>query len=284
MDQKPFLALIARCKDEPFVGEFVQHYLDEGVDHIVLIDNGSSQAYPSEVRGNPRVIILENTPFSTMHPTDITDRLYRWITIATDWLIYADVDEYITTRRNPHKTLRQELETTFRDADCVKVPWVMMSADGRQEDPTSLLAETTHRWDHDRRHDGPSSSYRKFRCRYDAIEVKCIFRPDRFKGLTDHHPTDPVGEAVCVDGVDNERAELSAFHPNLREADISHAFLVCYHYRIYSAASAAKKTRLNTYYKHYSVEDLLASDFSEIVDETLKHKTLARFCRRLARH
>ena len=36
---KKFLGLITRCKDEYFVEEFCDYYLNEGVDQIIIIDD-----------------------------------------------------------------------------------------------------------------------------------------------------------------------------------------------------------------------------------------------------
>ena len=52
-----FLILLTRCKDEPFILDFVNHYLSEGVDRIHIIDDGSQLAYPSQVIKNKRVTI-----------------------------------------------------------------------------------------------------------------------------------------------------------------------------------------------------------------------------------
>ena len=90
-----------------------------------------------------------------------------------EWVIYVDVDEFISTRKNLNHTIKDELETTFKDAHCVKVPWVMMSCKLRETNPKSILNEITYRWNHDIRH---PHKVKKFRCRYHSIETKCIFK------------------------------------------------------------------------------------------------------------
>lgn len=275
-DSKNFLSIIARCKNEPFVSEFVQHYLSEGVDEIVIFDNGSDRPYPDDVKADERVKILEDDILFTLHPTDMESVLNHAHGLSTKWLLYLDLDEFITTRRHPGRTIREELQTTFREADCVKVPWVMMSANGRQRNPDSLLLETTHRWDHDRRHENAVSDHQKFRCRYDEIEVKSIFRPEKFGFLADHNPYGARGDIVCIDSVDNEPAPLNPVHRNLREADIARAFLVCYHYRVYSVESARQKMQSSLFYGAYTLDDIMSADHPELVDETLARKTRAR--------
>lgn len=275
-NSRNFLTIIVRSKNEPFVSEFVEHYLSEGVDEIYIFDNGSDFDYADSVKDNERVIILEDNILFAMHPTVMESVLVRAHDLSTEWLLYVDMDEFITSRRQPDKTIRQELQTTFRNADCVKVPWVMMSANGRLQNPDSLLMETTHRWDHDKRHENHLSTHPKFRCRYDKIEVKSIFRPEKFEFLSDHNPYGTNGDIVCVDSTDNRTCPLDPFHRDLREADISRAFLACYHYRTYSVESAYEKMQSSVFYSAYTLEDIMSTDYPELVDETLARKARAR--------
>lgn len=275
-DSKNFLSVIARCKNEPFVAEFVQHYLDEGVDEIVIFDNGSDRPYPDDVTANDRVTILRDDVLFTLHPAETKSVMRHANGLSTEWLLYVDLDEFITTRRHSGRTIREELMSTFVGADCVKVPWVMMSANGRQHNPGSLLLETIHRWDHDRRHENAMSDQKKFRCRYDQIEVKCIYRPEKFEFVWDHHPHGAQEEIVCVDSVDNAPARLDPMHSNLREPDIARAFLVCYHYRVYSVEGARQKIQSNKYYGGFTLDDVMSTDHPELIDETLARKTRAR--------
>lgn len=75
-DPKNFLSIIARCKNEPFVSEFVQHYLYEGVDQIVIFDDGSDRPYPNDVPASHRVTILRDDILFTLHPT-VTESVLR---------------------------------------------------------------------------------------------------------------------------------------------------------------------------------------------------------------
>ena len=60
----------------------------------------------------------------------------------------------------------------------------------------------------------------------------------------------------------------------LREKDISEGYLLCYHYRIISIDNCLNKIKNNIWYKNYKLKDLMSTDYSEIIDETLKHKSL----------
>ena len=275
-DDKKFLGLIARCKDEFFVAEFCDYYLSQGVDEINIIDDDSEdKSIYNE--------LLNNENINIFFEKDITKENYfsDWIDKLRDkyeWVIYVDVDEFVVTKKNINKTIRDELQTTFSDVHCIKVPWVMMSCNSLEKNPKSILNEITHRWNHDKKHPHKVS---KFRCRYDSIETKCIFKPMHFNEIStiagkDHHPHEHLGnpEKIC-DGVSNKPIELNPFYDNLRESDIINGFLLCYHYRIISKENCEKKLEFNKWYAQgYTLQHLLDSDHPEIVDETLKYKSI----------
>jgi len=254
-----FLTIITRFKNEPFAAEFVEYYLSQGADRIFILDDHSSLSYGESVLREPRVTILPAHSFAE-NEMRAADQLYQRIRSQSEWFAVVDADEFITTKRNPHWTIRDELAYNFRDVDCIKVPWVMMSGNGRERDPASLLGEIIHRWDHDRRHPHPYR-WHKGRCRYKQIEVKCIFRGVAFGGLHhSHYPAGPCRGVRTVDGIRIRPAGLDAFHPRLREADISSGHLLCYHYRIISRQSCLRKIA-DTNFPAYrtAVENLLAS-------------------------
>ena len=66
------------------------------------------------------------------------------------------------------------------NVDCVQIPWVMMSCNNIETTPASILETNTYRWNHNKKH---PHKIRKFRCRYDNIEVKCIFKTNKFNSL-----------------------------------------------------------------------------------------------------
>ena len=134
------------------------------------------------------------------------------------------MDEFITTKKNIKHTINDELKNTFSDVDCVQIPWVMMSCSGLEKNPQSVLLENVYRWNHDERH---YHKVHKFRCRFNRIEVKCIFKCDKFEKLWDHHPKQPVGNIIVVDGISKKRRHLTPFYNNLRETNIANGYLLC---------------------------------------------------------
>ena len=148
-----------------------------------------------------------------------------------------------------------------------------MSSNSIVNDPKSLLQTNIYRWNHDKKHINNISDVNKFRCRYENIEVKCIFKPKYFDDIFDHNPILPnIKNIKIVESINNKEQQLSSFYPNLRENNINEGYLLCYHYRIISVQNCLNKIKNNIWYKNYKLQDLLSSDYPEIKDETLKNK------------
>ncbi len=269
------LALITRCRDEPYVDEFVNHYLHEGVDALFIIDDESQPGTYERVARLPNVHVVTDVPFRNGPELDT---MYQRIRDDFEWVLVVDMDEYVTTKAHPTNRLKDELQSTFSDADCVMIPWVMMAFDGLERNPPRLLETNTSRWNHDRRHDRPSAPH-KLRCRYDAIEVKCVFRTGVFEHCWLHGPSRPDLRGVSVvDSIRNQPTELGPFHESLRERDIEHARLLCLHYRVVSLEHCRQKLADNHIdgYRSLTPDELARFDYPEIVDETLARKSKRR--------
>lgn len=273
--KKKFLGLLTKCKDEPFVYEFCKYYISQGVDKIYILDDDSfdKSIYDTvKIFENVEIIYINPPHMKGTYPNHIEETYSTWYQKLKDefiWIINVDIDEFITTRKNSENTIKDELITTFKDVDCIKIPWVFMSFNSIEKNPESILNINIHRWNHDKKH---SHSQFKFRCRYNKIEVKCIFKTEKFNKCKSHTPIDCNGNVITVNSINASPANLSIFHEKLREVDIEDGFLLCYHYRINSIEHALSKLKHNKYYNPFSLEDLIEFDYPEILDDTLKNK------------
>ena len=268
-----FLGLITRCKDEFFIKEFCDYYLSQGVDKIYIIDDDSiDKTIYSNIRDKRVEIIYTKKGFKVKNQMDEVNKLYKQIKQNFEWIISVDVDEFITTKKNINNTIRDELKTTFNNVDCIKIPWVMMSSNGIEKNPDSILNTNVYRWNHNKQHPYPKD-YRKFRCRYNEIEIKCIFKPDKFDYIDIHNPKNPYKSVKIVNSINKNYEKLNHIYNNLRENDIKNGYLLCYHYRIISKENNINKLNKAQYIK-YTLEDLNKSDYAEIKDETLKKKSI----------
>lgn len=278
-EKKHFLGIITQCKDEFFIKEFCDYYISQGVDKIYVIDDDSDDKSIYEYIKHDKVEVIytkreDSQPWYQMNEPN---KLYKKVKNNFDWIAFIDVDEFITTKRNKTNTIRDELKTTFAQCDCVKVPWVMMSSNNIEKNPKSVLQTNVYRWNHDKKHPyrNIDNEYkRKFRCRYEAIEVKCIFKTNKFDKMDVHHPKKPVSTIRVVNSVNKTEEKLGTFYSNLREKDIQDGYLLCYHYRIISKENNINKMKTSKFYNNnYTLKDIERSDYAEVKDETLKLKT-----------
>ena len=287
--KKNFLTILLRIRNENlFLESFIKHYFAEGVDEIHILDDNSTQLFP-KILQDDRVFVYEATAFKSHHEKlHDSQMLYNHLLRdKTEWFMFVDADEFITTRRNPNKTIRQELETTFKDADLIKIPWIMFGSNGQDENPKQVLTDTIWRWNHDKKRPHPKEAMKIWKhrcCKYDKIEVKSIFKTEAFAKLTTHCPSNPTREINIVDGVDNiqnymNEPETEIWYHNLREESIDRAYLACNHYRNISKEQMKQKaddSHLPLYRVENCYELQLQSDFSEKKDEFIKNKAIKR--------
>ena len=170
------------------------------------------------------------------------------------------------------RTIREEILLFFNGFDCIKIPWVMMSSNNRKKNPTNLLEENIYRWNHNLKH---FNQIHKFRCRYNEIECKTIFKPKVFNYLDDHLPLESnIKSPLYVDSINIKPSDSTPFYQRLREKDIKNGHLLCYHYRVISEENSLEKLKKNIWYKEneYTLSDLNSSDHAEIIDYTMANK------------
>lgn len=283
-----YLGVLTRCRDEFYVKEFCDYYLSQGVDKIYIIDDDSedksiynfskSENYKSvEIKYASRMYSDKSTGqyTSSFSDTDEPNKLYKKIKNKYEWLIYVDIDEFIVTKKNFNKTIREQLkdiDKNYKHIECIGIPWVFMSGANLKNNPKSVLKDIVYRHDNDKKH---PHSVGKFRCRFKEIECKCIFRPSLFTSIRDHGP-DSEDSHNGVDLTKN-RLRLNVtcyFFSNLREKDVKNGVFLCYHYRYISDENSMNKLKTNGWYINdgFSFNDLKTSSYPEIYDDSILKK------------
>lgn len=280
---KKFLGLITRCKDEFFVKEFTDYYLSQGVDTIYILDDNSNDKSIYDNITDNRVIIRYEKQI--VHKDDwkgmkVVNNLYNKIRDNFEWIIFVDVDEFITTKKNFDKTIRDELKTTFKDFDYIRIPWVLMSSN-LDKNPKSILDSIVYRRSQDIRHENiTDDNHRKWECTYESILCKYIIRTNNISNLETHESTHfSIKQLpIIADGVKAQEIKVGTqdlkFHANLREKDIKDAYLICHHYRIISKENSINKVKNNKWYnrQQFDVDKIMKVYLPEVKDETLKIK------------
>ena len=136
------LSLLTICKNESMViDEFIQHYLWQGVDHIYIIDNDSTDNTRELVKKYPQVsyYYLPDRNKQVEHYNNI----YNKIKDQTEWLIIADVDEYIYNR-SKGSTIKDYLrKLDYEKTAAVHINWKMFGSSGFKEQPASIRKSFT---------------------------------------------------------------------------------------------------------------------------------------------
>jgi hypothetical protein len=93
------LSIISMFKNESsIINQWIKHYLDEGVDHFYLIDNGSTDNYEDEIKDYMKYITLIIDPYRQEINTQnilINKYFFEKVKKESEWVIICDIDEYI---------------------------------------------------------------------------------------------------------------------------------------------------------------------------------------------
>lgn len=87
------VGVVCLMKDAAWFAEgFLRHHLAMGVDHVVILDNGSADATPDIAAGFDRVTVLRNTQPARRHES-LMRTLAAQRTFRGGWVLFADADE-----------------------------------------------------------------------------------------------------------------------------------------------------------------------------------------------
>ena len=132
-DKKHYLSVMVRVQDESFsILEFIQHYLEEGADHIFIYDDQSVDELVSVLGciDAQFFTIFTSSSFKGLKnnlPRNVNEKMYEMIRPQTHFLIVVDVDEFITSRSSPQLTIRDILLKNYSNCGIISVPWLLFS-------------------------------------------------------------------------------------------------------------------------------------------------------------
>ena len=134
MSYKYTISVCLCIKNEAkYMAEFIEHYINQGVDHIYIINNNSDDnidevinqsVYSSHITlitDNRNMNILTSNSSAFGHKTLLDETLYELAKQETEWLILIDADEFMYGKNG--YTIKTYLETVDKSVGCIYVIW-----------------------------------------------------------------------------------------------------------------------------------------------------------------
>ena len=136
-----FLAVAATFKNEGHILlEWIQHYVNEGVEVFYLIDNGStdngSDLLAHHVQQGLVQLFKDDTRYAQV---ELMNKYLLPRKPEFEWLITADLDEFMYSRKG-FPTIASYLRTlTSPRLAQIFIPWKMFGSSGHIEQPASVI-------------------------------------------------------------------------------------------------------------------------------------------------
>lgn len=146
--KKYTLGLLAIVKNEDMViDEWIQHYLWQGVEHIYIIDNGSTDA--TKQRLEPYIqkqivsyFLLDEQHQQTKHYNFVYDEVAK---NECNWLIVCDADEYMYNRRKGNTLMSFVKYVDAFEVSHIVLSWKMFGSSGHDLQPAEIRKSFVHR-------------------------------------------------------------------------------------------------------------------------------------------
>jgi hypothetical protein len=278
------LCLVAIFKNESHIlKEWIEHYLNQGVDKIFLIDNGSTDNYYSILQpyiySNKVDLVKDNKKYAQ---SELYNTHFLHKCRAYDWVIVCDLDEFIYGRKycSSIKDFLSKVNDSFSQ---VYIPWKMFGSNGydtmEKEQPSSVISSFTKRINNnDPRHN-------KFRCyTYNGpikyIYSKTIVRTKYLLKLGIHHSISSYGRCITSCVLQNNNIHQNEDFVEVREEIIENSALHLNHYAIQSLNWFMKvkatrgdncsikndNVRNKEYFNEYNLNDIDDDELSNITN------------------
>jgi len=154
MSYKYTISVCLCIKNEAkYMAEFIEHYINQGVDHIYIINNNSddnivevinNSIYSSRITlitDNRNMNILTSNSSAVGHKTLLDENLYELTKQETEWLILVDADEFMYGKNG--YTIKTYLETVDKSVGCIYVIWNIVNPN--KDNDNKLLTEFSYK-------------------------------------------------------------------------------------------------------------------------------------------
>ena len=278
------LCLIAIFKNESHIlKEWIEHYLNQGVDKIFLVDNGSTDSYYSILQPYISTGKVDLVKDNKRHAqVELCNKHFLHKCKAYDWVIVCDLDEFIYGRKycNSIKDFLNKVHPSFSQ---VFIPWKMFGSNGydtmEKEQPSSVISTFTKRINNnDTRH----NRFRSFTYRgpIKYIFSKCIVRTKYLLKLNIHHSETSNNRYMTSYVLQNNHINTNKDFVEINEDIIENSALHLNHYAIQSlnwfmkvkatrgdiSAANNENVRNIEYFKEYNFNDIDDNELSNVTN------------------
>lgn len=142
-----FLSLYAIFKNESHImKEWILHYLEEGVEHFYLIDNGSTDNYKEIIEPYKDIITLFEDDKKHAQ-IELYNKHILPVIHETKWIIGCDLDEFIWGVDTSIANILHQIENTDHEnkVGLIQIPWEMYGSSGHIEQPRLVVPNFKNR-------------------------------------------------------------------------------------------------------------------------------------------
>ena len=219
---KYFLTVCVLIRNEArSILEVVRHYIEEGVDHVYILNDRSTDKFRERLSCVPRERysvwnLAMATDYGGHDLPDQHDVLTAMIPTwrsETEWVIVVDADEFVASRSHPSLTIQEVLRLPILSkCDEVIMPWIRFVWGNLTTTPSNI--RTSHLW---RFGYGEQFSKEPLEVR---LGMKAVWRPRMAERAMQHHvqkfvkgavPCKPCPFVFLSEG-DIDRCPLATFH------------------------------------------------------------------------
>jgi hypothetical protein len=205
----PSIGLIGIFKNEAHVlHEWCTHYIREGIDHIYLINDQSTDNWKSAIpalRDRITIVTTDDNwkPHLGHRQKYFYDKYYGHVKELHDWIMINDLDEFLYSRP-PYPTIKYYLASLPPSVGHVEVMWTPFGSSGYRRSPPSVVKYYTWRMQ-------TPSKQNPF------AHIKAIVRTNNFDRLWVHHAETKGADKIFLRGEPEDPLRLNHYQIQSRE-------------------------------------------------------------------
>jgi len=229
-----YLCVVAIFKNESHIlKEWIEHYIKQGVDKFLLIDNGSNDNYfniiKPYIKKNKVNLVVDPTKHKQ---TELYNIYYLNECKKYQWALVCDLDEFVYSRKG-FSSIKEYLKSTPANVSQIFIPWKIFGSCGYdtfdKKHPSCIVKSFTKRTNYDK-DDNFQGVIKKADDKYSF--TKCIARTKFIKNIGIHSHLTINSNHICSDSLSNIYSD-SCFS-KINENILEDAALPLNHYPIQS--------------------------------------------------